>query len=59
MKSEIMQLRTALINYNGVMGGVGGVNITAVLKPGDDIDDYNDTKQEYSCFHEYKFFFEK
>ena len=59
LKQVSTQLLAALRNYNGTMGGVGGVVITATRKPTDDIDDYNDTMQEYSTLQEYIFFFEK
>jgi len=59
LKAISKQLTLALKNFNGLMGGVSGVDIKATRKPNDDIDDFDDDLKEYSCMQEYIFFYDK
>lgn len=59
VKNMANEIKKALKDYSGIMGGTGGINIQATHKIGDDIDRYDEEFKEYSVIQEYSFFITK
>jgi predicted PurR-regulated permease PerM len=57
-KSVAAQVRAALQNYSGVMGGTGGVKIDAVLIE-NELDDYNEQSDSYAVIQEYEIWYQE
>lgn len=58
VESVSEQLRSALQNYSGTMGGVAGINVQAVLI-GNEIDGYDDKTKEHYKYIDYEIYFDE
>ena len=52
------QIRAALQNYSGVMGGTGGVTVNAVLIESE-MDDYEEASEVYVVHQEYEIWYQE
>jgi uncharacterized membrane protein YdfJ with MMPL/SSD domain len=57
-KAVAAQVRAALQNFSGTMGGIGGVTVNAVLIESE-MDDYDEASKSYVVHQEYEIWYQE